>query len=98
MKEAGLKEPVFADDRGTFAVTLYNERLLPPIEFEKKGELLQFLETPRSRQEIADYLGIGTVSYAIQTYIKPLVEEGAVKPTIPDKPRSQKQKYVRNKR
>ena len=27
MKEAGLKEPIFADERGEFAVTLYNEVL-----------------------------------------------------------------------
>ena len=100
MKEAGLKEPIFADERGEFAVTLYNE-VLPYKEQqntklrEKKEELLQFLQIPRTRKEIADYLGIGTTTYAMQTYISPLVEEGLVRLTIPDKPKSQHQKYVR---
>ena len=32
----------------------------------------------------------------IQTYINPLVEDGLVKLTIPEKPKSQNQKYVRS--
>lgn len=62
-------------------------------EMEKK--LLDFLEIPRSRKEIAEYLGIRTISYAIQTYIIPLVDKGLVKMTIPESPRSHSQQYVR---
>ena len=101
MKDAELKEPVFADERGTFVVTMYNtvqqyQKLPDTRNNSKQAKLLYYLETPRSRQEIADYLGIGTVSYAIQTYINPLVEDGLVKLTIPEKPKSQNQKYVRS--
>ena len=62
-------------------------------EMEKK--LLDFLEAPRSRKEIAEYLGIRTISYAIQTCITPLIDKELVKMTITESPRSHSQQYVR---
>ena len=102
MKEAGLKEPVFADERGTFTVTLYNEVCMETVYqkadlTDKEERLLLFLDTPKSRQEIAEYLGIGTIAYAMQTYINPMIEKGFVKMTIPEKPKSQKQRFLRSK-
>ncbi len=101
MREAGLKEPVFADERGSFSVTLYKEAQVTAIhqamgQSDQETRLLVFLEEPRNRQEIAEYLGIGTVSYAIQAYVHPLIERGLVNMTIPQKPRSRKQMYVRS--
>ncbi|MBQ7437005.1 MAG: putative DNA binding domain-containing protein [Oscillospiraceae bacterium] len=101
MEEYGLKEPVFADERGTFTVTLYNTADAGKNTghgnlSEQEKELLAFLTVPRSRQEITEYLGIGTVSYAMQVYINPMIEEGLVKYTIPEKPRSRKQRFVRS--
>ena len=100
MKEHGLYEPIFQDDRGTFIVTLRNqivndnEAYTTDIsEIEKR--LLDFLEMPRSRKEIAEHLGIRTISYAIQTYITPLIDKKLVKMTIPESPRSHSQQYVR---
>lgn len=100
MTAFGLREPVFTNERGTFTVTLYNNSV-PSSDrgwyggtlTDKEEELLRFLRTPRSRQEIADHLGIGTVQYAIQAYIRPLIEKGRVKMTIPERPRSQSQRY-----
>ena len=56
-------------------------------------DLLSFCRTPRTRREIADYLGVKTVFYVTSKYINPLVEEGKLKMTIPDKPKSKNQKY-----
>ena len=56
-------------------------------------DLLAFCRTPRTRKEICDYLGLSSMSYAIQIYIMPLVEQGLIKLTIPDKPKSPKQLY-----
>lgn len=100
MDDHGLDAPVFADERGTFKVTLYNDTNRVWMK-DKKGlaareeTLLAFLEVPRSRNEIATFLGINTVAYAMKTHIQPLVDAGLVRMTIPDNPRSHAQKYVR---
>ena len=62
-------------------------------EIEKR--LLDFLEAPRNRKKIAEYLDIRTISYAIQTYIIPLIDKELVKMTITESPRSHSQQYVR---
>ena len=49
--------------------------------------------TCATRQEIADFLGIKTVSYAIRHYVTPLIEAGSLKMTLPDRPGSPRQKY-----
>ena len=100
MKQFGLPEPVFTNARGAFSVTLRNNAL-PAVDYrlslsepaDREEELLRFLRTPRTRQEIADHLGIGTIQYAMQAYIQPLIQKGIVKMTIPGQPRSQKQKF-----
>ena len=101
MRDFGLKPPVFSNERGMFTVILYNDsvRETEEISFlngmltDKEEELIRFLKKPRTRQEIADHLRIGTVQYAIQAYIKPLIDQGRVKMTIPERPRSQSQRY-----
>ena len=52
-----------------------------------------FCRTPRTRIEISDYLGLNSVTYAIQTHVMPLVEAGKIKMSIPDKLKSPKQLY-----
>ena len=99
MEDYGLKEPVFSDERGTFTVTLYNTadagRHADCSKLSAREEdLLAFLAVPRTRKEIAEHLGIGTISYAMQAYINPMLEEGLVEYTIPGKPKSQKQRFV----
>ena len=101
MQEHGLKEPLFTDERGTFTVTLYNDRTNKAASGLEKltdteEDLLLFLKIPRSRQEICERLGIGTVTYAMQTYITPLIEKGLIRLTIPEKPKSPKQRFVRS--
>ena len=102
MAKAGLPAPVFINRRNEFIVILYNK----PISNEQettlssnKGKegLLEFCKTPRTRQEIADYLGINTVFYVMKHYIQPLVESGELLLTLPDKPRSRNQQFVSKK-
>lgn len=54
--------------------------------------LLEFSQTPRTRKEIAAFLGIGTASYAMQHYVQPLLIEGKLEMTMPEKLRSRHQK------
>lgn len=62
-------------------------------QYNEKSSLLHFLEVERSRKEIADFVGMDSVSYALKKYIDPLVELGKVELTIPDKPKSKNQRY-----
>lgn len=92
MKKAGLMAPKFEDMRGTFTVTLYNSQVeLNGKDVEKS--ILDFCLIPRSRIEIADFMGISTPSYAISKYIKPLIELGKIDIENKKRPNSPKQKY-----
>lgn len=98
MAAYGLPAPVFENRRSEFVVILSNgtgqaETTSPPEALEDSDKLLAFCRTPRTRQEIADFLGIKTVFYAISHYVKPLVAVGKLKMTLPDRPGSPKQKY-----
>lgn len=96
LKKNGLPEPMFEDQRGQFSVTFFNTSDNHPTKAElddKTSGLVEFCRTPRTRQEIADYLGLNSISYAIKDYVMPLVDNGLIKLSIPDKPRSPKQLY-----
>lgn len=97
MQAYHLREPEFLDERGSFIVRFYREILeqkQPAIEqTEEVRNLVLFCKTPRTRKEICDYLGLSSMSYAIQTHVMPLVEQGMIKLSIPDKPKSSKQLY-----
>ena len=98
MAELSLPEPVFADSRGEFSVTLYHsktaeeEKRVPATAPDEKG-LLEFCKTPRSRAEIIEYLAIPSAQYALRHYLDPLIEAGAIRLSLPEKPRSSKQRY-----
>ena len=96
LKKNGLPEPVFEDQRGLFSVTFSNsgEKHSTEEDIDDKAKgLIEFCKTPRTRKEIAEYLGLGSVSYVIKDYVMPLVDKGKIKLSIPDKPRSPKQLY-----
>ncbi|PKM65471.1 MAG: hypothetical protein CVU95_15170 [Firmicutes bacterium HGW-Firmicutes-2] len=56
--------------------------------------LLKYCKEPKSRKEIAIFLGITTIYGMMQNYINPLIEKGMLKMTKPDVPKSKNQKYV----
>ncbi|MCR5234083.1 MAG: putative DNA binding domain-containing protein [Lachnospiraceae bacterium] len=96
MQEYGLANPVFLDERGSFIVKFYKRgegTINVQSENVESNELVQFCKTPRSRMEICEFLGLSSITYAIQTYVVPLVEQGIIKMSIPDKPKSPKQLY-----
>lgn len=91
MAAHNLPEPVFENRRNEFVVTLYNQVQEKPVQSAET--LLDFCKEPRSRKEIAAFLGLKTASYATERYIRPMLEEGKLEMTIPDKPKSTRQKY-----
>lgn len=99
LKNYGLPGPEFADERGQFSIKFYKSNEVEgnvPFDIEEDDDamdLVAFCKTPRTRKEIAEYLGISSVSYAIQAYVTPLVKAGKIQLSVPDKPRSPKQLY-----
>lgn len=101
MAEAGLPEPVFVNQRNEFTVILYNEKMDQKagqdiVEGNDTQQLLAFCRIPRTRQEISDFVGVKTVFYVTKRYIQPLLQNGKLKMTIPEKPKSRNQRYVSN--
>lgn len=60
---------------------------------EKQNKILGYCLEAKSKREIAEYLGYKTVK-SITAIIKPLIEDGVLGMTIPDKPKSINQKYI----
>jgi len=46
-----------------------------------------------SRRELQDLLNLKNAEHFRKTYLQPAIREGLVEMTIPDKPRSSKQRY-----
>ena len=90
-----LEQPEFVDERGSFIVRLYHKtkEKTEAIHTEEAMDLILFCRTPRNRKEICEYLGLTSVTYAIQKHVLPLVEAGQLKMSLPDKPKSPRQLY-----
>lgn len=93
MKNAGLPAPVFEDSRGTFTVTLFKNSDNIKSTGDINESILDFCSVPRTRMEIANFLGISTPTYAISKYIKPLIKAGKIEMTNLERPNSPNQKY-----
>ena len=60
---------------------------------EKERKIIEFCQIPRSRREIAEYLGIKDRKY-LKEILDRLINKNLLQMTIPDKPTSPKQRYV----
>jgi len=63
-------------------------------EVDKKKLIIEFCVRERSKAEIQEYLKIKSERYVRQKLITPLILEGKLRRTIPDKPQSKNQKYI----
>ncbi len=95
MEKAGLRPPIFESIRGVFRATLFNEGTNDNEHEEKDidAKILSFCKQPKSREDLSGLLGLTSVSYLIGKYITPLLKSGKLQMTIPDKPRSKRQRY-----
>ena len=89
---AGLPTPIFSVVHGEFKVVMKNGL------FEKKGSneesLLDFCSTPRTRAEIVAFVG-KSKNHVMAHIVGPLVKENKLRMTIPNKPKSSNQKFVK---
>lgn len=95
MKKANLLEPKFENLRGTFKVTLYNKSSKVN---ELENKIIEFCQKPRTKETLAKQFGFDEKhpSYFINNYIIPLINDGKLKYTIPEKPKSKNQMIVAN--
>ena len=82
---------------------------LTPIAVEKVGphnaahdkthdathdKILAFCMTPHSKAEIAEYCGHKNTKNFTNRYLRPLLDAGSLKMTLPDNPKRKNQKYI----
>jgi hypothetical protein len=64
------------------------------IQAERIEKILEFCKTPRYRSEVQAHVGIVNRDYFRKDILNPLIENGLLAPTLPDKPNSPKQQYA----
>ena len=69
------------------------EEMFPTVTAQVTAEVVMFCQTPRSAREIMAHIGLSHWKTFQSNYLKPLLEEGAMERTIPNKPKSRLQKY-----
>jgi ATP-dependent DNA helicase RecG len=62
---------------------------------DRAGVILEFCSTPKTTEEIMLHIGISNRSHFRKSILSPLLRSGAIVMTIPNKPNSRNQKYVR---
>jgi ATP-dependent DNA helicase RecG len=58
-------------------------------------QLIEFCSEPRSREEMQQFIGIMNREYFRKAILKPLLDARKLRMTVPDKPTSRNQHYVR---
>ena len=84
--------PVFSVKHGDFKVVMRNSFYSDNISIEEA--VIDFCSKPRSRDEIVSFVG-KSKNYVSSKIIIPLTKKGALKLTIPEKPKSSAQKYYK---
>ena len=62
---------------------------------DRADALIEFCSVPRTREEMQEYLNVSNRGYFRASILKPLLDSGKLEMTIPDKPNSRNQKYIR---
>lgn len=107
MAEAGLPEPEFKQSEFMLYATLKNKNWgkddatwvvstqdTIQATIQDKNKLLAYCNEPRSRQEMMKFMGLENRQHFVKRYLHPLLAEGKLAMTIPDKPNSPNQMYI----
>ena len=100
MADAGLPNPKFEECRGSFKVTLYNGKGYINDLSGIETKIVNYCAEPIKKEDLARQLGFDDKhpAYFVNKYVKPLIDEGILAYTIPDKPRSKNQRIIRVKK
>ena len=110
-KDAGLPEPEYGTDGLFVWITFKRPRLDTNLDTisdtssdtnsdtlilsAKQNEVLLYCMVERSSREILNHINVTYQNKNIQKFINELVDAGLLKRTIPDKPNSPLQKYIK---
>ena len=59
-------------------------------------KILEFCSVARTKKEISEYIGYKNLTYMTRTYLDSLLKSNKLMYTIPEKPKSRFQKYIKN--
>lgn len=96
LQKQRLPDPEFEVSRGDFVVTFRNSIFPEEAAADKRDlekAILQYCMVPRSRKELVAFTGLSQY-YLNRKYLEPMLGNGSLKLTIPDKPRSSRQRFV----
>ena len=88
------KENPFKYDTEQVKTNKITEQVKSNKKEDKINLILEFCEEPKSVKEIMGYIGLKHRPTFMYDYLNPLLENGKLRMTIPDKPKSRNQKYV----
>ena len=82
---------------GTEAGTEAGAEVYEKIKLDtgRLNSLLEFCTVPRTRAELQDFCGIKTEKYFREKILNPMLTIGLIRRTIPDRPNSPNQKYMK---
>lgn len=86
-----LTLPLIPSSFGTNTTEAGTEVKLKP---ESLTRLLEYCNVPRSRAEMQEFCEFKSEKYFREHVIKPMLDEGLISRTIPNKPKSPNQRYV----
>ena len=101
MQDNGSPSPKFETDRQKtyFLTTLAIHKQAARVEQKPEVEdiptkILRFCLSPQSRKDILEHIGLTNHPKNYEAHIVPLLQKGLLRLTVPEKPRSSKQRYV----
>ena len=95
-EHADLPKPEFDVERGIFKVKLRNDMEMSGTEIDRKDihrAVVQFCAIPRSREELTAFTGKSRY-YTMSAIVQPLLDQGKLKMSMPEKPKSPKQRFI----
>jgi ATP-dependent DNA helicase RecG len=72
--------------------------IIIPLQDTPQDKILKFCKLEKTREEIQSYINIKDREYFRKSILNPLLDEGLIELTIPDKPTSKNQKYKTTKK
>ena len=95
LREHGNVNLVLQEVGNAFQVQFVKKAVTTEVttEVSPEARLVSAVEGDSSRQAIMDRLGLRNEEHFRKVYLLPALELGLIERTIPDKPRSSKQKY-----